>query len=151
MQINWREVGFVSGAGAVGGLLSWIYSEAVNAPLNLGWFGSPAASILLGMGAVVVKTGLGEIFGRELIGLMGFEPGHEVAYGAGQLVTPILSCECVNAAKIERLLAVADEIAHIECKRNHRYSLVVLVAVLTSARADAASAPLSGGIRGMEK
>ncbi|MFH1489849.1 MAG: SLC13 family permease [Pseudomonadota bacterium] len=31
---------------------------------------------VLGMGAVVVKTGLGELVGRELIGLIGFEPGH---------------------------------------------------------------------------
>ena len=33
---------------------------------------------VLGMGAVVVDTGLGDILGREIIGLIGFEPGHDM-------------------------------------------------------------------------
>ena len=33
---------------------------------------------VLGMGAVVNDTGLGDIIGREIIGLIGFEPGHNM-------------------------------------------------------------------------
>jgi len=33
---------------------------------------------VLGMGAVVGETGLGDIFGRKLIGFIGFEPGHDM-------------------------------------------------------------------------
>ena len=33
---------------------------------------------VLGMGAVVVDTGLADILGREIIGLIGFEPGHDM-------------------------------------------------------------------------
>lgn len=54
MTINWKEVGLVAVAGALGGVLSWIYSEAVQSPLGLGWFGSPLASIGLGAGAAVL-------------------------------------------------------------------------------------------------
>jgi anion transporter len=32
---------------------------------------------VLGMGAVVAKTGLGNVLGRELISLFGFQPGHD--------------------------------------------------------------------------
>jgi hypothetical protein len=54
MQIDWRQVMHVAGAGALGGLLCWIYSEAIETPLGLGWLGSPVASACLGMGAAVL-------------------------------------------------------------------------------------------------
>ena len=54
MQIDWKQLGFVAGAGGLGGLLYWVYSEAIKTPLGLGWFGSPVASLFLGMGAGVL-------------------------------------------------------------------------------------------------
>lgn len=53
MQIDWKQVSFVAGAGGVGGLLSWVYSEAVQTPMGLGWL-SPVASVCLGMGAAIL-------------------------------------------------------------------------------------------------
>jgi len=54
MKVDWLQVQYVGGAGALGGVLSWIYSAATGSQLELGWFGSLLASVLLGGGAAVL-------------------------------------------------------------------------------------------------
>ena len=54
MNVDWKELVHVALAGAIGGVLCWIYSEATGTPLGLGLVGSPLASLCLGAGAAVL-------------------------------------------------------------------------------------------------
>lgn len=54
MNVDWKEVGHVAAAGAIGGLLSWIYSLVIGTPIGLGSVGSFLAAICLGSGAGIL-------------------------------------------------------------------------------------------------
>jgi hypothetical protein len=54
-KVNWKEIGIVSGCGAVGGLLAWLIA-AVNVGVDAAWGLSLAASVL--GGAVAAGAGV---------------------------------------------------------------------------------------------